>query len=44
MKACPDEIKKSKEQLRQIIDTIPTLALYGLQDGSSEFFNQFWLE
>jgi hypothetical protein len=40
MKAYPDEIKKSKEQLRKISDTIPNLALYSLQDGSAEFFNQ----
>ena len=38
------EIKKSEDQLRIIIDTIPTLAWCTLPDGSAEFLNQRWLE
>jgi len=34
------DIKQSEEQLRNIIDTIPTLAWCSLPDGSKEFFNQ----
>jgi len=36
------DIKQSEEQLRNIIDTIPTLAWCSLPDGSKEFFNQRW--
>jgi PAS domain S-box-containing protein len=36
------EIKKSEDQLRIIIDTIPTLAWCALRDGSAEFLNQRW--
>ena len=38
------EIKKSEDQLRIIIDTIPTLAWCTLPDGSAEFLNQRWLD
>ena len=38
------EIKKSEDQLRTIIDTIPTLAWCTLPDGSAEFLNQRWLD
>src|SRR5439155_23112048 len=38
------EIKKSEDQLRIIIDTIPTLAWCTLPDGSAEFINQRWLD
>jgi len=36
------EIKKSEDQLRIIIDTIPALAWCALPDGSAEFLNQRW--
>ena len=35
-------IKNSEAKLRQVIDTIPTLAWYGLPDGSKEFLNKRW--
>ncbi len=38
------EIKKSEDQLRIIIDTIPILAWCTLPDGSAEFINQRWLD
>jgi PAS domain S-box-containing protein len=38
------EVKKSEDQLRTIIDTIPTLAWCTLPDGSAEFLNQRWLD
>ena len=38
------ELKKSEDQLRIIIDTIPTLAWCTLPDGSAEFLNQRWLD
>jgi len=34
----------SEEQLRVIIDTIPTLAWSARSDGSVDFFNQRWLD
>jgi len=34
----------SEDQLRVIIDTIPTLVCSTRPDGSAEFFNQHWLE
>jgi formate hydrogenlyase transcriptional activator len=37
-----DTIKNSEAKLRQVIDTIPTLAWYGLPDGSKEFLNKRW--
>jgi hypothetical protein len=39
-----DEIRKSEDQLRLIINTIPTLAWSTRLDGSVEFFNRRWLE
>lgn len=39
MKTNLDEIKKSKEQLRKIIDTIPTLAWCSPQDRSAELIS-----
>ncbi|HEX4167162.1 MAG TPA: PAS domain-containing protein [Bryobacteraceae bacterium] len=39
-----DEIKRSEDQLRAIIDTIPTLAWSARPDGSAEFFNQHYLD
>jgi PAS domain S-box-containing protein len=39
-----DEIKKSEAKLRQVIDTIPTLAWCNLPDGPNEFLNKGWHE
>lgn len=39
-----DEIKNSEAKLRQVIDTIPTLAWCNLADGPSEFLNKRWHE
>jgi formate hydrogenlyase transcriptional activator len=39
-----DELKNSKTKLRQVIDTIPTLAWCNLPDGSNEFLNKRWHE
>jgi PAS domain S-box-containing protein len=39
-----DEIKKSETKLRQVIDTIPTLAWCNLPDGPNEFLNKRWHE
>jgi len=39
-----DEIQKSEDQLRLIIDTIPALAWSTVPDGSLEFVNQRWRE
>ena len=39
-----DELKKSESKLRQVIDTIPTLAWCNLPDGSNEFLNKRWHE
>ena len=38
------DVKKSEDQLRRIINTIPTLAWSAGPDGSGEFFNQRWLD
>jgi PAS domain S-box-containing protein len=38
------DIKKSEDQLRIIIDTIPTPAWSSLPDGSVEFLSQRWLD
>ena len=38
------EIKKSEAKLRQVIDTIPTLAWCNLPDGPNEFLNKRWHE
>ncbi len=37
-----DEITNSETKLRQVIDTIPTLAWCNLPDGSNEFLNKRW--
>jgi len=37
-----DEIKNSEIKLRQVIDTIPTLAWRNLPDGSKDFLNKRW--
>ena len=39
-----DELKNSERKLRQVIDTIPTLAWCILPDGSNEFLNKRWHE
>src|SRR5262249_3746653 len=38
----PSEIRYSEQQLRTIINTIPTLAWCAGPDGSAEFLNQRW--
>jgi PAS domain S-box-containing protein len=38
------EIQKSEAKLRQVIDTIPTLAWCNLPDGPNEFLNRRWHE
>jgi PAS domain S-box-containing protein len=37
-------MKTPEDQLRDIIDTIPTLAWSAHSDGSAEFFNRRWLD
>src|SRR5437879_6445998 len=37
-----NEIQKSEAKLRQVIDTIPTLAWCNLPDGPNEFLNKRW--
>jgi len=39
-----DEIEKSEDQLRAIIDTIPTTAWSTRPDGYCDFLNQRWLD
>src|SRR5262245_21176873 len=39
-----EEIKNSEAKLRQVIDTIPTLAWCNLPDGPNEFLNKQWHE
>jgi formate hydrogenlyase transcriptional activator len=39
-----DEIKNSETKLRQVINTIPTLAWCNLPDGPNEFLNKRWHE
>src|SRR5882762_6829041 len=39
-----DEIRTSETKLRQVTDTIPTLAWCNLPDGSNEFLNKRWHE
>ncbi len=39
-----DEIRTSETKLRQVIDTIPTLAWCNLADGPIEFLNKRWHE
>jgi PAS domain S-box-containing protein len=39
-----DEIQKSESKLRQVIDTIPTLAWCNLPDGPNEFLSKPWHE
>ena len=44
LKRALDELKNSEKKLRQVIDTIPTLAWSILPDGSNEFLNKRWHE
>ncbi len=37
-----EEIKNSEAKLRQVIDTIPTMAWCNLPDGPNEFLNKRW--
>ncbi len=39
-----DELKKSEDRLRVLIETIPALAWTSLADGSNDFVNRRWLE
>lgn len=39
-----DQIQKSEARLRQVIDTIPTMAWCNLPDGPNEFLNKQWHE
>src|ERR1700730_7043119 len=39
-----DELRNSEKKLRQVIDTIPTLAWSILPDGANEFLNKSWHE
>src|SRR5580698_9489400 len=39
-----DQIQKSEAKLRQVIDTIPTMAWCNLPDGPNEFLNKQWHE
>jgi formate hydrogenlyase transcriptional activator len=39
-----DELRNSEKKLRQVIDTIPTLAWSILPDGSNDFLNKRWHE
>jgi formate hydrogenlyase transcriptional activator len=36
------QVQKSETRLRQVIDTIPTMAWCNLPDGSNEFLNKRW--
>lgn len=39
-----EQVKKSENKLRQVIDTIPALAWCNLPDGANEFLNRRWHE
>jgi PAS domain S-box-containing protein len=39
-----DELKKSDDRLRVLIETIPALAWTSLPDGSNDFVNRRWVE
>ena len=39
-----DQVQKSEAKLRQVIDTIPTMAWFNLPDGPNEFLNKRWHE
>jgi formate hydrogenlyase transcriptional activator len=44
LKSALDLVQKSEATLRQVIDTIPTLAWCNLPDGPNEFLNKRWHE
>src|SRR6266850_3639084 len=44
VKGAFDEIKKSEDRLRLVIDTIPGLVWRALPDGTVDFVNQRWVE
>jgi formate hydrogenlyase transcriptional activator len=39
-----DQVQKSEAKLRQVIDTIPTMAWCNLPDGPNEYLNKRWHE
>jgi len=39
-----NQVQRSEARLRQVIDTIPTLAWCNLSDGPNEFLNKKWHE
>jgi PAS domain S-box-containing protein len=43
-KQAEDSLRASERKLRQVIDTIPTLAWCNLPDGPNEFLNKGWHE
>jgi PAS domain S-box-containing protein len=44
LKKVVDELKKSEDRLRVLIETIPALAWTSMPDGSNDFVNRRWLE
>jgi PAS domain S-box-containing protein len=44
LKKVVDELRKSEDRLRVLIETIPALAWTSLSDGSNDFVNRRWLE
>jgi PAS domain-containing protein len=40
----PSDVSHSADQLRDFIDSIPTLAWSAASDGTAESFNQRWLD
>src|SRR5271163_1327078 len=44
LRSALDLIQKSEAKLRQVIDTIPTMAWCNLPDGPNEFLNKQWHE
>jgi PAS domain S-box-containing protein len=44
LKKVVDELRKSEDRLRVLIETIPALAWTSLADGSNDFVNRRWLE
>ena len=44
LKSALEQVQRSEARLRQVIDTIPTLAWCNLPDGPNEFLNKRWHE
>jgi formate hydrogenlyase transcriptional activator len=44
LKNALDQVQKSEAKLRQVIDTIPTMAWCNLPDGPNEYLNKRWHE